>query len=207
MSAVTLSLDDLHELASGILIAHNTSEINADQVADALVAAEADGQKGHGASRIPSYAAQSRSGKVDGHAAPTLEQISPSSVRIDASSGFAYPALNLAIERLGEMAPEHGIAAAAMAPDPAVAATAAGKHQHHDNEPGQQVAESFLEHQSAPTVSAPRIVPYACQISRPTFSLTNRTLPSPSRAVTPPACRLRAELWPSWGPEYTQGPG
>ena len=112
MSAVTLSLDDLHELASGILVAHNTSEINADQVADALVAAEADGQQGHGASRIPSYAAQSRSGKVDGHAMPKLMKVGPAALRVDARSGFAYPALNLAVEALAELTSETGIAAA-----------------------------------------------------------------------------------------------
>jgi (2R)-3-sulfolactate dehydrogenase (NADP+) len=112
MSAVTLSLDDLHDLASTILIAHDTSDINADQVADSLVAAEADGQKGHGASRIPSYAAQAKSGKVDGHAVPKLMKVAPAALRVDARSGFAYPALNLAVEALAELASETGIAAA-----------------------------------------------------------------------------------------------
>ena len=115
MSAVTLSLDELHDLASRILVAHNTSEINADQVADALVAAEADGQSGHGASRIPSYAAQARSGKVDGHAMPKLTKVGAAALRVDARGGFAYPALNLAIEALAELSSETGIAAAAVA--------------------------------------------------------------------------------------------
>ena len=39
-------------------------------VARALVAAEADGLKGHGLSRLPSYAAQAKVGKVDGFAVP-----------------------------------------------------------------------------------------------------------------------------------------
>lgn len=115
MSAVTLSLDDMHDLASRILVMHNTSEINADQVADALVAAEADGQKGHGASRIPSYAAQARSGKVDGHAMPKLTKVGAAALRVDARGGFAFPALNLAIEALAELTAETGIAAAAVA--------------------------------------------------------------------------------------------
>lgn len=115
MDDLHLSLDDLRDLAARILVAHGTDGAIAGQVAAALTLAEADGQRGHGASRIPSYAAQAKSGKVDGNATPSLEQISPSSVRIDASSGFAYPALDLAIERLGELAHEHGIAAAAVA--------------------------------------------------------------------------------------------
>ena len=115
MNAVNLSLDALHDLAKDILIAHDTNDINAEQVAAALVAAEADGQGGHGASRIPSYSAQSKSGKVNGHASPKLKKVSPSGLRVDARSGFAAPALNLAIEALTELAQETGIAAAAVA--------------------------------------------------------------------------------------------
>ena len=47
-----------------------TSPENAASVARALVAAEADGLKGHGLSRVPSYAAQAKVGKVDGFATP-----------------------------------------------------------------------------------------------------------------------------------------
>ena len=115
MSTVTLSLQALHGLTKDILVTHNTSETNADQVAAALVAAEADGQQGHGASRIPSYAAQSKSGKVDGYATPALAEVGRAALRIDAGSGFAYPAINLAVEALCELTPETGIAAAAIA--------------------------------------------------------------------------------------------
>lgn len=110
-----LSLDAFRQLTSRILVAHNTSEANALQVANALTMAEADGQKGHGASRIPSYAAQSKSGKVDGHATPTVDQVADAALRVDAKSGFAYPALNAAIEGLADLAPKTGIAAAAIA--------------------------------------------------------------------------------------------
>jgi (2R)-3-sulfolactate dehydrogenase (NADP+) len=115
MDDLRLSLDELRSLTRGILIAHNTSVANAVEVADALTLAESDGQRGHGASRIPSYAAQAKSGKVDGHATPIVEQVARSSIRIDAKSGFAYPALNLAIKHLSELAPGCGVAAAAIA--------------------------------------------------------------------------------------------
>lgn len=114
MSTVNLSLEEMQALAEAILVAHNTSADNAAQVAAALVAAEADGQQGHGASRIPSYSAQAKSGKVDGHATPTLSRTGPSALTIDANYGFAYPALNLAFDALCELAPECGIAAAAI---------------------------------------------------------------------------------------------
>lgn len=115
MSAVTLQLPALHALLKEVLLAHDTSEANAEQVAAALVAAEADGQAGHGASRLPSYAAQSRSGKVDGHAVPKLSKVAAAALRVDARGGFAFPALNLAIEAVGELARETGIATVSIA--------------------------------------------------------------------------------------------
>jgi (2R)-3-sulfolactate dehydrogenase (NADP+) len=115
MSTVSLQLSDLAGLAKDILISHDTSESNAEQVASALAAAEADGQSGHGASRIPSYAAQAKSGKVNGHAAAKLKKVAAATLRVDARGGFAVPALNLAIEALIELTRETGIAAVAIA--------------------------------------------------------------------------------------------
>ena len=114
MSTVTLGLADAESLAKAILVRHDTSQTNAECVARALVAAEADGQKGHGLSRLPSYAAQAASGKVDGHAVPTLEQGAGAALRIDAMNGFAYPALAMAVDRLSVLVAETGIAAAAV---------------------------------------------------------------------------------------------
>ena len=96
MADTRLQLDELHTLIAKILVAHDTTGDNAEQVAKALVAAEADGQKGHGASRVPSYAAQARSGKVDGHATPEATRLTESAAVIDARDGFAYPAIELA---------------------------------------------------------------------------------------------------------------
>ncbi len=127
MSTVNLSLQSLQTLAEEILVAHDTSAANAEPVAAALVAAEADGQKGHGASRIPSYAAQAKSGKVDGRATPVLKRAGSSALLVDARYGFAYPALNLAYDALCELAPECGIAAAAIT------------HSHHSGVAGYQV--------------------------------------------------------------------
>ena len=76
--------------------------------------AEVDGQKGHGLSRIASYTAQARAGKVDGHATPTFEQRRSGSLLIDAKYGFAYPAIQLAIEQLEVCIADSGIAAAAI---------------------------------------------------------------------------------------------
>jgi (2R)-3-sulfolactate dehydrogenase (NADP+) len=81
-------------------------------VARALVLAEADGHQGHGLSRLDSYAAQARAGKVDGSAVPDAELTAPCILAIDACFGFAYPALDLAIERLVPLARSQGVALA-----------------------------------------------------------------------------------------------
>ena len=107
-----LSAGDLEVLICAALVASNTSQANARSVARALAQAEIDGQKGHGLSRVPSYAAQARAGKVDGHATPDVRQTRPGSLMIDVRNGFAYPAFDLAIERLPGLAGTAGIAAA-----------------------------------------------------------------------------------------------
>ena len=129
MSTVTLDLADAESLAKTVLVRHDTSEANAECVARALVAAEADGQKGHGLSRLPSYAAQAASGKVDGHAVPTLEQGAGAALRIDARNGFAFPALAMAVDRLSSLAAETGIAAAGV------------HHSHHFGQAGYHVEQ------------------------------------------------------------------
>ena len=113
--SVTMTLDELHALGVKALCACNTAPEIAAQVMDALVAAEAAGQGGHGASRIPSYAAQARAGKVDGHARPTLTEIGAAAVRIDAARGFAYPAMRLALDAVAARAKTCGVAIAAVA--------------------------------------------------------------------------------------------
>ena len=96
MTLQNISLDEAITAVSNHFIKANCSPENALSVAKALIAAESDGLKGHGLSRIATYAAQSRAGKVNGFATPTVEHLTPAMLRIDAKSGFAYPALTLA---------------------------------------------------------------------------------------------------------------
>ena len=107
----TLPAAELEALIAAALAASNTSEANARSVARALTQAEIDGQKGHGLSRVPSYAAQAKAGKVDGHATPQVRQTRPGSLMIDVGNGFAFPAVDLAVERLPPAAQGCGIAA------------------------------------------------------------------------------------------------
>jgi (2R)-3-sulfolactate dehydrogenase (NADP+) len=111
---IPVSVESARKLVMSALRRHNTSETNAASVAAALIAAEIDGQVGHGLSRLPSYAAQAAAGKVDGHAVPRVVAERTSAVRIDACSGFAFPAIDLALEELSRRATTSGVASAAI---------------------------------------------------------------------------------------------
>ncbi|MEO0636862.1 MAG: Ldh family oxidoreductase [Pseudomonadota bacterium] len=107
-----LNVDQAKGLVAEALVASNTSLPNAASVAAALVNAELWGQMGHGLRRTVAYAAQARAGKVDGHAIPQAEQPRPGLLMVDACQGFAYPALDLVMDRLPSMAVSQGIAMA-----------------------------------------------------------------------------------------------
>jgi len=108
----TLALAEAEELVTNALARSRTSADNARAVAKALVLAEADGIKSHGLIRLPLYAAQAKKGKVDGFATPSAKRTRPGVAVIDANNGFAYPAIDLALALLPEMARASGIAAA-----------------------------------------------------------------------------------------------
>ncbi len=93
---------------------HGASHTNALIVARHLVQAEIDGQSGHGLSRVKSYTEQLASGKVNGTATPTLEPLSQAAYRINAHNGFAFPALELAINTLASAAKDSVIATASI---------------------------------------------------------------------------------------------
>jgi (2R)-3-sulfolactate dehydrogenase (NADP+) len=114
MSSRTISIEAAHDLVIAALTASRTSAENARSVAAALVGAEADGIKSHGLSRVPSYAGQALSGKVDGFAKPHISTPAAAALVIDARLGFAYPAIDIAIARLPPLCRSHGIAAAAI---------------------------------------------------------------------------------------------
>lgn len=109
-----LTLAEAEAIAAAALAACGASPAAAAATARALVAAEADGQAAHGLARVPAYGAQARSGKVKGDAVPVATRVAPGVLRVDAGLGFAYPAIDLALEGLVPLARSQGIAAAAV---------------------------------------------------------------------------------------------
>ena len=112
MNDIKISQTDLETLLSVALQNHNTAQTNAHSVAQALAQAQCDGQIGHGVSRIASYCHQAKSGKVDGHATPVVTMSTSAAVHIDAANGFAFPALDLAIDQLTTLAKNTGVSCA-----------------------------------------------------------------------------------------------
>ncbi|PIE55802.1 MAG: sulfolactate dehydrogenase [Desulfobulbus propionicus] len=114
MSKKYFAVKDIHQLVVKALTNHKTASEHADQIADALVAAEIDGQKGHGLSRLPSYCEQAASGKVNGFISPVVSQVATAAIVVDARYGFAYPALARAVDEMVKLTPKTGIAVAAV---------------------------------------------------------------------------------------------
>lgn len=112
MSAV--SLDAATERVAATFVAAGCSLDNAKSVARALVTAEADGLKGHGLSRVPTYLTMVKSGKIDGKARPSSSRPRPSVLAVDAAFGFAYPAIDLVLAELPALAASQGVAVAAI---------------------------------------------------------------------------------------------
>jgi len=107
---VRISLADATDLILSALVSAGVRQDAARSVAEALVAAEAEGQVGHGFSRLGDYVAQARSGKINCDAQVTTTALYPASLLTDADCGFAYPALEAALAAGLPVAQEFGVA-------------------------------------------------------------------------------------------------
>ena len=91
---------ELRLLAVRVLEKSNISSDNSGSIADALLAADIDGIPSHGVSRLPSYCDQALSGKVNGFANPVITFPEAGAIRVDAKSGFAYPAIDAGFDAI-----------------------------------------------------------------------------------------------------------
>jgi (2R)-3-sulfolactate dehydrogenase (NADP+) len=111
----TLSLNEARALVSAAFVANGVPKASAMSVARALVAAEAEGQVGHGFSRLEDYVAQVRTGKIIADAPVAITQPAPSVLQVDAGFGFAFPALDKAITEGSALARDQGTATVCIA--------------------------------------------------------------------------------------------
>ncbi len=105
----TISLSSLITLAQDTLAAAGANPAMAETTAKALVFADAHGIATHGVSRVPSYALHLSSGRADGGAEPEIVQEKASALLVDARTGLAFPACELAITMAIEKAKQTGI--------------------------------------------------------------------------------------------------
>ena len=105
-----LTLAAIEELASRAFLDNGCDDANAEALTRTVVAAERDGSRSHGLFRIPGYVASLRSGKVDGHADPSVERTTPACVIVDGDGGFAPLAIERGIPVLAQAAAENGVA-------------------------------------------------------------------------------------------------
>ena len=80
--------------------------------ARALVLAEAQGQGGHGLSRVVQYATHLRNGRADGQARPQMLRRQGGALVVDAGEGLAFEACALAVAEAIAAARSHGVALA-----------------------------------------------------------------------------------------------
>ncbi|MFD2857695.1 Ldh family oxidoreductase [Seohaeicola zhoushanensis] len=109
-----MPLDRLSHVTRFALMKHGAAEWVADQVARAVVEAEATGNRICGLAYLESYCQQLRSGRVDGHAEPQVSQPRPGLVSVDARMGFAQPAFARGLPSAVEAARTNGTAALAV---------------------------------------------------------------------------------------------
>jgi (2R)-3-sulfolactate dehydrogenase (NADP+) len=114
MTPTTLSVADVEELAFAALAAAGARTPAARSLARAVAMAEADGIASHGLAYVPTYCEHLRCGKVDGAAKPSVVQLKPALLLVDAATGFAHPAIDAGFEKLVPLARQNGIAAMAV---------------------------------------------------------------------------------------------
>ena len=110
MTKVSLTLDEIDELARRAFSSNGCDEANTDALVRTVVTAERDGSLSHGLFRDPGYVASLRSGKVNGHASPTVSRSTPVVVNVHGDNGYAPLALERGVPALAEAARELGIA-------------------------------------------------------------------------------------------------
>jgi len=110
MSEVRLSLDEAHKLALRCLIHNGCDEANSQGIADRMIEAERDACHSHGLFRLPWYANGVKSGRVNGAAKPTVEQLAPAAIRVDGDNGYAPLGQKIAHQPLVDCAKQNGVA-------------------------------------------------------------------------------------------------
>jgi len=111
---VVLSLDELHALACEVLARHGASQAHADAIARVIVAGQRDECQSHGIYRLLGCVHSIKAGKADPRAEPSVRDIAPGVVAVDAHYAFSPLAFATGLPLLAAKARSQGIAAMAI---------------------------------------------------------------------------------------------
>ena len=104
-----ISMAQARVRASAALQQAGAGPAMAEATARALVLAEAQGLASHGLSRVAQYAGHLRHGRVDGAAVAAVVKSRGAAAVVDAGTGLAFPACELAVAEAMRRAQEFGI--------------------------------------------------------------------------------------------------
>jgi delta1-piperideine-2-carboxylate reductase len=108
---VQMSLSEVHAAAKAALRGQGFNAAHAEAIANTVTSAERDECRHHGLFRLPFYMNGLHSGQASGDAEPTVVELAPSVIKVDAKYGFSPLALERGDAPLAEKARQHGIAA------------------------------------------------------------------------------------------------
>jgi len=114
MKTLSLTLDEIFELAKKTLLSNECDEETATILADLIMKAERDGSLSHGLFRLPAYVSGLKSGKINGKARPEVKKISPSVIKVLGNNCLAPMVLNKGLPELIKTAKENGVAVLAI---------------------------------------------------------------------------------------------
>ena len=114
MSTVSLSLQEIFDLAKKTLLANGCDEETVNILSDLIMKAERDGSLSHGLFRLPAYVTGLKSGKINGKGRPEVKKISPSIIKVSGNNCLAPVVLNKSIPELIKAAKENGVAVLAI---------------------------------------------------------------------------------------------
>jgi delta1-piperideine-2-carboxylate reductase len=108
---VTLSLDDIYELACDVLISNGFSEAHSASIARVIWRCQRDECQSHGLYRLLVCVRTLRAGKVSPDVVPTISHPSSAILRADARGGYSLLSFDIGLPSLVEKALDTGIAA------------------------------------------------------------------------------------------------
>ncbi len=114
MSTISISLEDIYNLAKKTFLANGCDEETSNIMSDLIVNAEKDGSLSHGLFRVPAYIAGLKSGKINGKGIPEIKQISKSVIKVNGNNCLAPVVIKKSIPSIITAAKENGVAVLAI---------------------------------------------------------------------------------------------